>query len=246
MRLIFQGLLIAALVAAACGAEAGGQPPAVALATGGRALLPIVVGENASERTRAAAATLGAYLGRITGAAFDVKTAADGRGIAVGLARDFPESPLAGRWSELKSTEREDYLLRTAADGVYLLGATELAVEHAVWDFLYRLGPASSCRVSRQIVPRISEFGGPDAEDRPTTSPGNGTASSLGLNADRMPMVRRTGPIKYRRDGPPGGLIRGLRPSSTHPEFYAWSTESATSAARRSSASAIRNCALVA
>ncbi|MDD4267407.1 MAG: DUF4838 domain-containing protein [Thermoguttaceae bacterium] len=230
MRLIFQGLLIAALVAAACGAEAGGQPPAVALATGGRALLPIVVGENASERTRAAAATLGAYLGRITGAALDVKTAADGRGIAVGLARDFPESPLAGRWSELKSTEREDYLLRTAADGVYLLGATELAVEHAVWDFLYRLGHRQFMPGEPwQIVPRISELSvALDAEESPDYIArriwyGFGVWDyNAEPYADWCARNRATSGIALRTGHAYGGLIRGLKAQfDQHPEFYA-------------------------
>ncbi len=63
MRSIFRGFIDCLLVAAACGVEAerpatARQPPAVALALAGEPPLPIVVGKNASERTRAAAATL--------------------------------------------------------------------------------------------------------------------------------------------------------------------------------------------
>ena len=36
--------------------------------------------------------------------------------------------------------EREDYLLRSHAGGLYLLGSTDLAVSHAAWDLLYRIG----------------------------------------------------------------------------------------------------------
>lgn len=36
--------------------------------------------------------------------------------------------------------DREAYLLRSHAQGVYVIGATELAVQHAVWDLLHRLG----------------------------------------------------------------------------------------------------------
>jgi hypothetical protein len=36
--------------------------------------------------------------------------------------------------------EREDYLIESGAGRVVLLAATDVGVEHAVWDFLHRLG----------------------------------------------------------------------------------------------------------
>ena len=113
---------------------------AVPLADRGKALLPIVVSAAASDEAKANAADLARYLGRMAGARFDVQTG-DGRsGIAVGQVEDFPELKLGVTFDASDSTKREDYLLRSHAAGVWLIGATELAVQHAVWDFLYRLG----------------------------------------------------------------------------------------------------------
>jgi hypothetical protein len=35
---------------------------------------------------------------------------------------------------------REEYILRSRSDALYLIGATDLAVQDAVWDLLYRVG----------------------------------------------------------------------------------------------------------
>ncbi len=66
----------------------------------------------------------------------------------MGLARDFPEPPLAGR---ARSQAHRAGRLPAAdrREGVYLVGATELAVEHAVWDSLcIAWGTGSSCRAN--------------------------------------------------------------------------------------------------
>jgi hypothetical protein len=89
-------------------------PPDVCLALDGRVLQSVVVGQSASEPTRKAAADLAETLKRISGAPFQV-TEGDGRsGLAV--------------------------VLRSHADGIWLLGASDRAVEHAVWDLLHRWG----------------------------------------------------------------------------------------------------------
>lgn len=126
------------------GTVAADEKPApattVRLAAGGRALLPVVVPARPSERVRRAASILADYLGRISGATFAVE-AGDGRaGIAVGLARDFPVLDLQSFWDGKDPTHREDYLLRSHGNGLHVIGATELAVEYAVWDLLHRLG----------------------------------------------------------------------------------------------------------
>lgn len=129
-------LAMAALLAAPWG-WAGDE---VAVARDGRALLPVVVAAPASVRVKAAAADLAAVLGRITGARFEVVTG-DGRtGLAVGCADDFPLLRLAADLDAPEPAHREQYLLRSHGAGVYIVGATELAVEHAVWDLLHRLG----------------------------------------------------------------------------------------------------------
>ncbi|MBL8828957.1 MAG: DUF4838 domain-containing protein [Planctomycetaceae bacterium] len=40
----------------------------------------------------------------------------------------------------MATTDRENYLLRSHTNGLLLLGSTELAVRHAVWDLLHRIG----------------------------------------------------------------------------------------------------------
>lgn len=135
--------LLAAALLLPCFADRAGAafaPAELQLADDGRALHAVVVGPASGQRTRAAAQALAEYLGKISGASFKV-TEGDGRsGIAVGLVDDFPELPVAVPWEAAEPTQHEDYLLQTHQGGALLLGATEPAVEHAVWDILYRLG----------------------------------------------------------------------------------------------------------
>ncbi len=118
------------------------KPAPCQLAKAGSAEMSVVVSKQASERTRKAAEDLARYLTKISEAPFTVETGTGVRGITVGLVSDFPEQNAVNKkeWSNPGFEEREKYLIRSHADGVYLLGMTELAVEHAVWDFLYRLG----------------------------------------------------------------------------------------------------------
>lgn len=129
--LLFAGLLLPTASIAA-------DTPAK-LAADGRSLIPIVVAESASEATRKAAQTLAAQLQKITDAVFNVRAGDGASGIVIGTVRDFPK--LAGELPHVPNDdEREIYRLRSHEGGVWLIGTTELAVEHAVWDFLYRLG----------------------------------------------------------------------------------------------------------
>src|SRR4051794_34512194 len=104
---------------------AGPLPAAsVPIARDGKALLPVVVAEDAPAPVRQAAAPLAASLGRIAGAEFPVTTGDGTPGLAVGLPAHFPGLPFQGHWAKPAATEREDYLLRTHPRGAYLLGAT--------------------------------------------------------------------------------------------------------------------------
>jgi hypothetical protein len=114
--------------------------PAAQLAQNQKAALPVVTSTQATPRVQAAAQTLAQYLGRIAGAEFETKSGDGKSGIAVGLARDFSTLALEKEFDANDPARREEYLLRSHAGGVLLIGASELAVEDAVWDFLYRLG----------------------------------------------------------------------------------------------------------
>ena len=113
--------------------------PSVALARDAQALQPVVVGPNASEPIRQAATDLAELLSRITGASFEVVQGDGRKGLAVGIATDFPDLELDLDFSA-EPLERQRYRLRSHRDGVWLIGASEQAAEYAVWDLLHRLG----------------------------------------------------------------------------------------------------------
>jgi len=164
-------LAAVALLAAGCGPRLARRTAArqVTVASAGRALLPVVVAEGASERVRAAATDLAARLGEIAGATFTVTTGDGTTGLAVGVASDFPALPLARRLEANTIADREHYVLRSHRRGVTIVGATELAVEDAVWDLLHRIGyrqffPGTTW----EVVPSIPELSiAVNADERP-------------------------------------------------------------------------------
>ncbi|MDB6155358.1 MAG: hypothetical protein JWL90_3811 [Chthoniobacteraceae bacterium] len=111
----------------------------VRLASGGHALMPIVIGEKASAATKSTAAELARYLSRITGAEFAVEPGDGNRGIVIGTAAEFSGLPFKTKFGT-GPFEREDYLLRSLPEGLYLIGAGEPGVADAAWDLLHRLG----------------------------------------------------------------------------------------------------------
>jgi len=159
------GSLAVLLITAVSLLDAQGTTPRITLASGGKAGWPIVLSKNATQRTRQAAQTLAEYLGKIADAKFDVVTGDGTAGIAIGVARDFPALELPRDLHTKDPTRTEDYWLHTHAKGLYVLGASEQAVEHAIWDVLHRLG-------YRQFFP------GPTWEIIPSTK-------ELSLNVDQ-------------------------------------------------------------
>ena len=140
-------------------AKAVSSAPTVRLATQGRALMPIIVGAKASKSVTDAAAQLAQYLSQMSGATFTVERGDGKTGLALGVAAEFPALRIDVSFDLNDPTQREDYLLRSHAHGVYLIGSTYLAVQHAVWDILYRLGyrqffPGKNW----EIVPRMPEL----------------------------------------------------------------------------------------
>lgn len=113
--------------------------PSVRLASGGQAQLPVVISADATMEVRIAADELADYLGRMTGAEFEVIADATEAGIVVGIASDFTNLPFDVDF-DVQGAGRDHFLLRTTDQGLYLLGATPASVEHAVWDFLRRQG----------------------------------------------------------------------------------------------------------
>lgn len=124
-------------------------PPNVILATEGKAVLSVKIPEKAGRQVKQAAEELCRILNEISGARFElvpVGKAEQAQGIYVGTAQ-----ALTSVWKELENGElpeldsqnpfrREEYHIETRSNGVWLIGATPLAVQHAVWDFLEGLG----------------------------------------------------------------------------------------------------------
>jgi len=112
----------------------------IELAQQGRATVPIVHAKDATPRVRDSAADLATYFSEISGAEFETRAGDGTKAIAVGLPADFPSLNLAKSLEVKNIADREAYILKSYKDGLYVIGATELAVEHAVWDLLHRLG----------------------------------------------------------------------------------------------------------
>lgn len=166
MRSLRQTAAVACLMAQCClgweraatSAETKPAPPvSVKLAAQGEALLPVIIPAKPTERVRRIAGTLAEYLGRITGGKFALEAGEGTSGIVVGRAEDFPALDLSSGFDLTDALHREDYRLSSHAKGVRIIGASEVAVEYAVWDFLYRLG-------YRQFFP------GPDWEIVPASA----------------------------------------------------------------------------
>ena len=138
-KLIVAMFFVAGLVAPVCSLSTA-DASEVVMARDGQALLPVVVSEEAGEKVQEAARTLADYLGRISGGTFEVTEGDGTQGIAVGLFDDFPDVGVVELFDSQDPTRSEDYLLRSHAGGVLVVGATENAVRHAVWGLLYRQG----------------------------------------------------------------------------------------------------------
>lgn len=110
------------------------------IARGKTALTDIVISESPTARIKQAAEDLAEYLGKITNCKFKVVSGDGKKGIVVGRFEDFPSLKFNEKPDIKDAKKRELYILRSHSSGIYIIGATDTAVEDAVWDFLYRLG----------------------------------------------------------------------------------------------------------
>lgn len=201
------------------------------LAKNGKAQQTIIVPAKSSARVKMAADNLARYLSRMSGGEFPIEPGSGKTGIVVGRLNDFPQLVTDVRWDADKDvTQRENYLLRSHEKGVYILGATDLAVEHAVWDLLYRLGyrqffPGKTWEVvptSPDLSIRVDVKETPDYYSRRIWY-GYGT---WGYNnepyKDWCAKNRVTQGIRLNTGHAYSGLIRGNQKIfDEHPEFYA-------------------------
>lgn len=140
MRLLTPAIpLVALLLLAPFTALNAAEAPLVELSRANKALWPIVISPKASPAVQDLAKELAAYLEKLSGAPFTVETGEGSRGIVLGQPGEFARLPLQIAFKP-GPFHREEYLLRSHSQGLFLLGASDLAVSHAVWDLLGRLG----------------------------------------------------------------------------------------------------------
>ncbi len=129
------------------------------LAGGGESFYPVVIPEDASPDVEALGGELADYLEKISGAAFQVERGDGHSGIAVGSYTDFPELGFEGKFDSDDLMRRDEYIIRSHEDGLYLIGATDLAAQHAIWDLLHRLGHRQLIPTDTwEIVPRMEDI----------------------------------------------------------------------------------------
>ena len=128
-----------ALLSALPAASDSSAPAEARLAVDGRAVMPIIIAESAGDSVKTSAGVLADYLGRITGGTFEVRAGDGASGIVVGPAAGFGGLPVATAFKG-GPLDREDYIITSRHNGIWLIGATDMAVQHAVWDLLFRIG----------------------------------------------------------------------------------------------------------
>jgi hypothetical protein len=156
----------------AISSDSGAVPVTFPLAKDGKALAPIVISERAGEKTKVAVEELKTYLSQISGAVFQVQTGNGESGLVVGAMSEFPVPELSKPLEIVNSIDgKEAYAIRTQEKRLLLVGATDLAVSHAVYRFLEELG----CRWffpnptgNWEVIPSISDLKfNKDLTDRP-------------------------------------------------------------------------------
>ena len=131
----------AALTVPALAGDSQGAPPPLTLAFDGKPQQAVVVSERASPGVLEAAEELRAYLSRITGGQFELRTGDGARGIVLGTLTEFPQLELDGPLAMRGPYDgKEAYAIRTERDRLLLVGRTELGVSHAAFRFLESLG----------------------------------------------------------------------------------------------------------
>lgn len=133
-----QWMFLPVLVVAFCinRADAGEE---VSVASGGEAGLPVVVAEDADAEFREEVELWLDVVERMTGAEFDIMVGSGDAGIVIGVPGEFSDLPFNPGFED-GAFSRDDYVLRSAGEGVYILGATPLAAQFGMWDLLYRAG----------------------------------------------------------------------------------------------------------
>ncbi|NQU11566.1 DUF4838 domain-containing protein [bacterium] len=138
-RIILRSIVLCLLAGfgLACGTH---RPPAVEVAREGQPAMKIHVSPGGNAALQASAAELVSYLKQITGTEFEVVDVPfAGEGILLALAQTAESLDGADR-QRLAVLGTESYRLQAGDQGVSIVGNSELAVQHGIFDLLERLG----------------------------------------------------------------------------------------------------------
>lgn len=151
--------IAAILLASGMGTAWAANAAPVDVARQGHALHHVVISPEASQTSRIAAEELADYLGRISGSIFTIEEGDGTTGLPVGAFDEFSELKLDVEFDPSDPFNREQYRLRSHADGIHLVGFTSAAARLAVWDLLYRLGHRQFFPTDHwEVIPSQSEI----------------------------------------------------------------------------------------
>lgn len=192
----------------------------VVLPGAGPSSMAVVVPHDAGEVLRAAGVSLSRQLERIFARPFPVGVESSGVAIRLALFEGGPPGAM----------ERERYAIRTTPGGIELEGATELAVRHAVWDLLHRLGyrqyfPGPTW----EVVPRLDRITldldvteSPDYASRRIWYGYGFWDHNREAHGDWVEKNRMEGGFSLNTGHAYGQLIRSRQAEfDAHPEYYA-------------------------
>jgi len=141
---------------------------------------------------------------------------------------DFPELVTGVEFPGEDPLRRDEYLLRTHAEGAYLIGASESAAYLAVWDFLHHLGYRLYFLTDHwEIVPKRPQLRvAVDTVERPdyvTRLAPRGAPWSDDALWNRWRLRNRvTSSFSLRTGHAYGGILRARAEEfAAHPEYYA-------------------------
>lgn len=122
-----------------------GLPPATSaetfvIAEGGKARAPIVLSRQATDRQKQLATELADYLQRISKAEFEIVTGDGGEGIVLGTPREFPLPEWRNALEGRRDARAEAFGIRSDAQRLLILGATDLGLDRGTTRLLETLG----------------------------------------------------------------------------------------------------------
>ena len=219
-------LLICAISLLAITFASAAEQGSTTLVKDGKDPLPIVISDSSSERTRDAAEDLAKKLTLISGAEFTVVIAND-------ASTPTPAIRLVDEDNPDSALDRELYRIHSTTGGNLILsGSTDLAVQHAVWDLLHRLGyrhyfPGDHWEIapaSPSLTVALDVTGSPDYAAR-SIWPGFAfwkDDDSKQAHAEWEKHNRMGGGFALNTGHAYGRLIRSQQTTfDAHPEYYA-------------------------